>query len=211
MMRDWLPYQREFQEEILSSESPGSDTSCASCEKLDGGQYRCSDCYFNGLLCQECCVKDHTRHPFHSISQWNGKYFQSTSLQAIGFVLYLGHGGLRCPANDWLEDENGGGEFTVVDMDGVYNHKMVWCGCTNAPQRWKQLLQMKLYPASVQFPRTAFTFQLLRYYNIDILECSATASSFMSKLRRLTNLYHPLTVPVIVIFVCEDSGQFIHH
>jgi hypothetical protein len=205
MMRDWLPYQEAFQDEILSSEGRGLDASCASCHNLDGGEYRCADCYFSGLLCQDCCVNEHARHPFHSISLWTGKYFQSTTLQALGFVLHLGHGGLCCPVS---EDQNGGAEFTVVDVDGVYNHKVVWCGCTDAPERWKQLLQMKLYPASIQYPRTAFTFRLLRYYHIDMLECHTTASSFMTKLRRLTNLYHPLTVPVSAISYLSRFREF---
>jgi hypothetical protein len=192
MMRDWLPYRDEFLHQILSVEGCGTHGLCGSCGKLDGGEYRCSDCYYSGLLCQECCLKDHTRHPFHSIGRWNGKYFQSTTLRDLGFVLHLGHGGSSCPENGGVDVK----DFTVVDLDRVHNHQVAWCGCANAPERWKQLLQVKLYPASVQLPRTAFTFRLLEYYSMDVLECNSTAFAFMTKLRRLTNLYHPETVPV---------------
>jgi hypothetical protein len=59
---------------------------------------------------------------------------------------------------------------------------------------------MKLYPASVQYSKIAFMFWLLQYYNIDTLECGATASSFMTKLKRLINFHHPQTVAVSNIY-----------
>ena len=197
MMRDWLPHVQGFQEEILSLECYGMDTSCADCHKQKGGQYRCSDCFSVRLLCKDCCVKAHMYLPFHSISEWTGKYFQRTTLKALEFVLHLGHGGLSCPANGWMAKRGYcGTDITVVDVDGVYIHKVVWCGCANAPERWQQLLRMRLYPASIQLPQTAFTFRLLQYFNIDTLECGTSSASFMTKLKRLTNLYDPLSVPV---------------
>jgi hypothetical protein len=206
MMRDWLPHQGAFQQEILSSDGPGLHTSCANCQKSSGTAYRCTDCYFSGILCQDCCIADHRRHPFHSITQWNGRYFEPTTLQAIGFVLHVGHEGSPCP--HWSVDHNGKGEFTVVDVNRIHVHKVSWCRCLNAPDRWRQLLRMNLYPATVHSPRTAFTFRLLRYYDMDSLECNTTASSFMTKLRRLTDLYHPLTVPVSVIAAIRHWGVF---
>jgi hypothetical protein len=206
MMREWLPLQDDFQHAILSLEGRGTDDSCTSCQATNAGKYRCEDCYHSGLLCQECCVAYHARHPFHSIRQWTGKYFQSVALQALGFVLHLGHGGSPCPAYNHRYD-NSGREFTVVDVDGVYTHRVAWCECTNGPERWKQLLQAKLYPASIQYPKTAFTFRQLQYYGIDTLECGVTASSFMTKLRRLTNLHHPETVAVCSICLLVEFRQ----
>jgi len=203
MMRDWLLYQSEFQAEIISSEGHPMDASCASCWKQDG-QYRCSDCFRSGLYCQDCCVSAHAALPFHSITQWNGRYFEKTTLQALGFVLHLGHGGSSCP--QMSEEGYSGTELTVVDLDGIYIHTVAWCACTDPAERWKQLLRTRLYPASVQFPRTAFTFRLLNYFNMDILECDTSSASFMTKLRRLTNLYDPMNVPVSTMFVerCTD-------
>jgi hypothetical protein len=36
----------------------------------------------------------------------------------------------------------------------------------------------------------------LDYFHIDSMECKTSASSFFSKLRRLTNSSNPLSVPV---------------
>jgi hypothetical protein len=55
---------------------------------------------------------------------------------------------------------------------------------------------MKLYPASLTRPETAFTFGLLDYFHIDYLECKTSAMNFYSKLRRLTNSRFPHEVPV---------------
>ena len=41
----------------------------------------------------------HSSLPFHSIEEWTGEFFKKISLNSEGFILYLGHGGLCCPAN----------------------------------------------------------------------------------------------------------------
>jgi CxC2 like cysteine cluster associated with KDZ transposases len=153
MMREWLLKRDDFQHAILALEGC-RDRVCGSCGNLETGEYRCMDCYSPELLCQNCCLKDHARHPFHSIRQWKGKYFQSSSLKELGFVLYMGHGGLPCPENEGVDVA----EFVVVDVDRIHVHQVAWCKCANNVERWKQLLQGKLYPASIDLPRTAFTF-----------------------------------------------------
>ena len=63
------------------------------------GTFRCLSCFGNNLLCHSCCLKVHSSLPFHSIEKWTGEFFKKTSLNAEGFILNLGHGGLCCPAN----------------------------------------------------------------------------------------------------------------
>jgi hypothetical protein len=191
MMRDWMDQRDMFIHEMLSIEAPPKNTTCGSCRQVTG-IYRCSDCQCSWLFCKACCLKDHIRHPFHTISEWNGNYFITTSLQNLGFVLHVGHEGSECPkAQEYAE-----GEFTVVDIAGVYHHRLSWCRCSDAPSRSIQLLQRSLYPSTVQYPRTAFTFRLLRYYHVEVMECGSTPSSFMTKLQRVTNPHHPNTVKV---------------
>jgi hypothetical protein len=35
--------------------------------------------------------------PLHHIEKWTGRFFDATSLNQEGFVMYLGHGGEPCP------------------------------------------------------------------------------------------------------------------
>lgn len=55
--------------------------------------------------------------PFHRLQKWNKKFFESTSLKDIGYVLYMGHGGYRCPR---LAEQQGGRKNSGEDPDA-------WC------------------------------------------------------------------------------------
>jgi hypothetical protein len=166
-------------------------------------------------------MEQHKLLPFHRIEQWNGKYFARTTLHKHGYIIHLGHGGRRCPHNiddaEWVDVEDGlgrldleedpqldsampDGEVSIVHTTGVFRHRVRWCGCDNAPDKATQLFQMQLFPASLQRPSTAFTFDSLDYFYIDAMECKTAAASFSSKIRRLTNNAFPHMVPVS----CQD-------
>jgi hypothetical protein len=130
--------------------------------------------------------------PFHRIQQWNGHFFKSTSLLNLGYILHAGHGSHACPhsspANETL--------IYIVDVIGVFHHKLRWCCCQDAEPHYAQLLRLGLYPASIERPESAFTFSLLDYFQVDAVECKTSANNFYNKLRRLTNSLFPDTVPV---------------
>ena len=67
----WLSYADTYIAELIRSEGRGDSTDgrCNRClESLsDGLGIRCEDCYDQGLLCSNCCVYVHSRHPFHRI------------------------------------------------------------------------------------------------------------------------------------------------
>ena len=65
------------------------------------------NCFGKPLLCHSCCLVTHSSLPFHSIEEWTGKFFKKISLNSEGFILYLGHGGLCCPANTTSSTEPG--------------------------------------------------------------------------------------------------------
>ena len=183
------------------------------------GNFRCKDCFGQGLLCQSCCLEAHSSLPFHSIEKWTGEFFKKTSLHAEGFILHLGHGGLCCPANstspatggevaeDGEQDEVGevlleGWEpkdtrtLVIICISGVHQLIVSWCCCPGAPDHGTQLFQHKLFPASTSRLSTAFTFAVLEYFHVDAVECKTSASNFSSKLCRLTDFASPQSVPV---------------
>ncbi|KAG1894278.1 uncharacterized protein F5891DRAFT_930051, partial [Suillus fuscotomentosus] len=59
--------------------------------------YRCHDCLGKPLFCLKCCRDEHWRLPFHKIGNWNGGFFEETSLTKMGMEIYLGHQGKPCP------------------------------------------------------------------------------------------------------------------
>jgi hypothetical protein len=86
----------------------------------------------------------------------------------------------------------------MVDSAGIFVHLVKWCRCNGASKQDKhlQLLRHRLFPSTTFKPQTAFTFNVLDEFLIDSLECKTSASSFYSKLRRLTNNAFPDTLPV---------------
>ncbi|THU80292.1 hypothetical protein K435DRAFT_585037, partial [Dendrothele bispora CBS 962.96] len=58
--------------------------------------YRCRDCHGRRMLCRECCLTSHRYNPFHRIEIWEGSSYKVGTLDAIGFVLNMGHATDEC-------------------------------------------------------------------------------------------------------------------
>lgn len=210
MLQEWLPQRDSIISEILDLGAPPASKSCFQCQTQQG-RFRCKECFSWALLCRSCCFAAHRNAPFHHIEKWTGKFFDATSLNKEGFVLHLGHHGDVCPertiGGDGQEaqlgssDEEEGGKqsshnLVVVDISGVHQLQISWCHCGTAVDPHLQLLRNRLFPASFKRPSTAFTFAVLDYFHIDAVECKTSASSFFSKLRRLTDGSNPQSIPV---------------
>lgn len=96
------------------------------------------------------------------------------------------------PAPPKLTSKN----LIIVHSTGVFIHQVSYCQCANAASKYMQLFQEGLFPASLKSPKTAFTFDCLEMFNVDLLECKTSASNYYAKLRRLTNPSFPHIVPV---------------
>lgn len=119
----------------------------------------------------------------------------------LGYILHAGHETTECPnssnANETL--------ICIIDVLGVFHHKIRWCCCEAAEPMYAQLLRLGLYPSSTERPETAFTFSLLDYFYVDAMECKTSANNFYNKLRRLTNSVFPYKVPVRVLCLPPPS------
>jgi hypothetical protein len=221
MMNDWIPHQKQFLFELLNMEAPHLDMTCTSCLVRES-QICCLDCLGSPTLCHGCGVKNHCSEPFNKIEAWNGWCFVPSDLNDIGLLIHLGHGVDRCPKSPgdqpcpqeealnnidfrypgtddeaaWNDEQLEEDFITVVHTTGVYKRCVHWCQCDEAAPHHIQLLRMKLYPASVKMPQTAFTFSVLDHFYIDAMECKTSANNFFSKLKRLTSNAFPHTVPV---------------
>ena len=185
------------------------------------------DCFGQALLCHSCCLEVHSSLPFHSIEKWTGRFFKKTSLNAEGFILHLGHGGLCCPANVTSATESEVAEdgecdvvdeilleaweprdtrtLVIVDVSRVHQLIVSWCCCQGAPDHGAQLFQHRLFSASTYRPSTAFTFAVLDYFHVDAVECKTSAFNFFNKLRRLTDFSSPQSVPVSKVYIALDA------
>lgn len=212
---DWQNIKLAYLTCLLEKEAPPPNLMCQMCN-ISQGTIRCQECFLNPFLCDKCCLKSHANLPFHKIQRWNNQCFTPTSLCALGYIMYLGHDGKPCPMAyasaqpnseedscdpsdpDYISGEGLAlSNMTLVDVTGVFAHKVHWCSCEGATtSRDHQLLRVGLFPASYKNPRTAFTFNVLDHFHIDAMECKTSAYNFYQKLRRLTDNVFPDSVPV---------------
>ncbi|KAG1837172.1 hypothetical protein DFJ58DRAFT_669105, partial [Suillus subalutaceus] len=211
-LQQWKYRTRDYLDIMLQQEAPPPDRVCCLCGG-DGTQ-ECHDCHAQLIFCMKCCRVEHSLWPFHRISQWNGDFFERTTLTKLGIEIHAGHGGKPCPHHDWewedMDDKAAAAKdspevnilpagktaIMVVHTLGVHTMLIRFCRCPDAEALDKQLFKMGLFPASFTRPKTAFTFALLDDFILDNLECGTSAMNYYSKLKRITSSMFPHLVPL---------------
>jgi hypothetical protein len=158
---------------------------------------RCTDCFQARPSCSRCFVSKHVNSPFHWVEEWNGSYFVRKDLTELGYAITLGHRGGHCPQVNYDSLESYV-NFHLVDGNGIHCSRFVFCKCQAAGDRNQQLMEARIFPASVSRPNTGFTFNFMESSHLDSLESKKSAYDFIAALRRKTNNAFPQTVPVRV-------------
>lgn len=115
---------------------------------------------------------------------WNNLFFQRSTLKQMGLRVQLGHEpGERC----YNPRPSAGDDFVVIDVHGVHEIALDFCGCASAQIHYKQLLRARWYPATTSDPRTAATFTLLEHFHILSFESKVSAYEFYHSLARRNN------------------------
>ncbi|KAG2114604.1 uncharacterized protein F5147DRAFT_743818 [Suillus discolor] len=136
------------------------------------------------MFCHECILHGHTRDPLHRIDMWNDSFFQPTTLKKLGLCVQLGHApGDRC----YNPHPSSSDDFVVIDVHGVHEIALDFCGCASAQIRYKQLLRTRWYPATTSDPRTAATFALMEHFHLLSFESKVSAYEFYHSLARQNN------------------------
>lgn len=115
---------------------------------------------------------------------WNDLFFQRNTLKQMGLRVQLGHEpGERC----YNPRPSAGDDFVVIDVHGVHEIALDFCGCASAQIHYKQLLRARWYPATTSDPRTAATFTLLEHFHILSFKSKVSAYEFYHSLARRNN------------------------
>ncbi|CAG8651510.1 606_t:CDS:10, partial [Acaulospora colombiana] len=115
------------------------------------------------------------------ILKWTGSFFEGASCASLGLELSIPHrDGTPCCRQKRRPN------FTVIHSNGFHQLCVNQCICPGSLSFDLQLLQLRLFPASVQSPRTAFTFEALNYFRIIHLEGQISSHAFTQALERLT-------------------------
>jgi hypothetical protein len=153
---------------------------CA-CGSGDLASYKCITCVSIPHLCLSCIKNRHQISPFHRIVRWNGSFLEGVQLSTLGITISLGHvNGSPCGRRQ------SHGLITVLDVNGFHEIDISSCGCDSSELLDLQMFSSRLFAASTDNPKTAFTFDVLEQYRLVNLEAKITAHSFMQALVRLT-------------------------
>ncbi|KAJ7223872.1 hypothetical protein B0H12DRAFT_1205345 [Mycena haematopus] len=154
--------------EVLRLEGRGDHTH-STCRLCGAGtaDYRCRECLGGGqLMCHACVVNAHLRLPFHQIEHWLGTTFERS---------------LSRPQPAIADD------FVIIDVHGVHQVALDYCGCGQGGHPTRQLLRAQLWPATTTNPKTAATFAVLRQYQLFSFESKCSALEFYQSLARQTD------------------------
>ncbi|KAL0564850.1 hypothetical protein V5O48_017186 [Marasmius crinis-equi] len=153
---------------------------------------QCQDCQDFELCCTKCWLELHRYNPWHWARVWNGYFFVQSDISTLrkdGFAVQIGHHGRPCP----LLDRPKPIKFTVVHSNGVHGTLLSFCNCSSAT-RVEQLMKSRLFPASALEPETAYTFSMVKEYDIHSLQGKIPAYDWVYALRRLSDNAHTHTV-----------------
>jgi CxC2 like cysteine cluster associated with KDZ transposases len=149
---------------------------------------RCHECFFYPPTCNSCFLHAHRMTPTHWAHVWQpeGGHFLKQDISTLSStpVIQLGHNGHPCEA---VYDDGTKHNFIIVDTNGVHSTRLRFCACHDAPSLVDQLLHARLFPATFDDPRTAFTFSVLKSFEAHHHESAESAYSFISALRHLTD------------------------
>ncbi len=104
--------------------------------------------------------------------------------------MYLGHHGTPCRVSF------GAKELVVVHTNGIHRCLVQFCDCHDAAASFQQLVLLRLFPATLKFPATAFTFDLLSSFHQLTLCSKITPYDYFDTLKKLTSNAFPQGVEV---------------
>lgn len=214
-LREWKETHRNVYMPVYLEHAGRRNIQCQGCQGSEPANLRCIDCFGSHCFCQACILEIHQKLPCHRLEKWNGDCFIGTTLMSEGFLLHLGHGGLACPNMDidksGEEDDSAcwgksgySHTLTLVGVAGFFLHKVAWCRCLFEGGRVTsamQLFQERLFPATHTRPETAFSFDVLDHFWVDMMECKTSNQAFVRKLGRITNPDFPDDSPVCSCFL----------
>lgn len=160
---------------------------------------RCKDCFQRPSLCSECFISEHKYLPFHWAERWNpeGNFFSVCDISTLdpAWAFNLGHSAEPCPhATKALL-------LNVIETNGPHGTRVRYCQCRGSPNKWQQLFEARLFPGTVTDPKTAYTFRLLREYEIHSVASKKNARDYTKALAQLANRQFPDQVPVRALVI----------
>jgi hypothetical protein len=127
------------------------------------------------------------------MQEWNGHFWKDVSLQSLGIVYQLGHGGQPCKVPAEMVCT-----MVVIHTNGVHTVRYRYCGCdlSDHANNLQQLLRNSWYPASTIDPATCATFDALEVYRLLNVIGNINVHDYVGTLERLSDATKIRRVPV---------------
>ncbi|TRM60680.1 hypothetical protein BD626DRAFT_549440 [Schizophyllum amplum] len=193
-LRDFTRFTDEFVEEMMRINGRGdiAGLPCPTCPEGHPDHpptFRCTSCCGLSLYCQACMVELHMKRPFCQVEEWREDpgfgcgSFHRVSLRSLGVTIQLGHPDGQPCAHATLASK----DFVVMDIGGIHHSAVYYCGCAGAAAPRQQLFRHRLFPATVNSPRTACTFALLDHFVLLTSHGKVTMYDYYNALERMTD------------------------
>ncbi|KAJ7761388.1 hypothetical protein B0H16DRAFT_1456135 [Mycena metata] len=170
-----------------SSGDLGVDRQTTTAGTENAADHRCRNCLSGGeLMCSKCIVAAHRYLLFHGIEYWTGGTFEHKMLKGMGLRIQLGHWhdiDRHCS----VPSPSKGKDFVIIDIHGVHDVALDYCGCRLGGHPTVQLLRAQLWPATSTNPQTAVTFAVLRQYHLMSFKSKCSALECYQSLARQTD------------------------
>ena len=98
----------------MNREAPPNPRLCSSCG--GDGIYRCTECAHRPVLCTSCCREVHRFLPFHRVEQWNGTFFEESSLRMVS-TFFVGLANIDIAG--WVGNALGA-QWTTMSSWGIF-------------------------------------------------------------------------------------------
>ncbi|KAN0113385.1 hypothetical protein V8E52_007786, partial [Russula decolorans] len=203
---EWLVFRQSCLDKLLCHDGHGDFLGhelCISCVSA-AGKCKCKDRFSGSLLrCRDCMAEGHRNLPLHHVEHWNGRFFDTITLQSIGLCVQLGHGSAPCP-----NPSPGPPDFCVFDCSGVHYVSIDFCDCwsNGTIHNHIQLLRARWFPATFNRLKTVFTFDCLdTFHEITLQGKTPLYNFYHTILHRTDNL--ELRKPVYRYPEFVTSGQ----
>jgi len=177
----------------------GKSCKCGSAN----AKYRRRSCTHGLLRCQPCILSDHHLSAWHHLEEWVGTHFSRTPLYHLGYRLCLGHRGDQCPHRSHTSTMK---NTVVVHTNGFHHAAIEFCACNTHAAPPYQLIDADPFPAMLEQPETAFTFESLDSFQKLSLRSKINAYDYHRSLQERTNTAFVQDAPVCIIsFKCQTE------
>ncbi len=191
----------------------------------------CHDCDKYPGMCEECFIEYHRFNPLHWPRVWDQEWgflvccdisvlrqrtcainMSSCEGQCCRFgpppllFPWYPHQLWESSSYSLASGQSEGVIFTIVDCNRIHSTHVRFCWCEGDPNQVEQLMSLGLFPATLDCPEMAFTFHVLKQFQIACLQGKISCYNFMDSLMCLIDGAFPFDV--VVSLQC-DSDQLV--